>query len=183
MKTNALLILALVTFSLAGKAQVGSPHKITIDLEKRYAEKINPALKHRIDSVVHATVDRFNTQSRFCQLAATNDAQGESITLDFTQARLVTKRNRTVAYLVSIIAPVYVPMHKIKSTVTPSDGLLVRREKCEELNSRTGVMLANMKKREEKLLVKYSEKLLEELLLIDRELSASSITSSSKSYK
>jgi hypothetical protein len=153
------LVLFLVLFVSGSALSAQQSSKIQIRLERHYHDKIRPSLKHRIDSVVLATAHRFNAEQNLYNLTFSPGAGQEFILLEFNQARLVSKRNRTIAYLVSIIAPVYLPMHKIKSTVITSDGVSVEQDGCDKLNSMTGVMLANMKRREIKLLRKYADKL------------------------
>lgn len=81
------------------------------------------------------------------------------VKMDVTQAKLVSKKQRTTAYIVNVIAPVYHPRHKINSTVSFGNNKSVK------VNSRTSVLFANMQTKEDKLLKKYADRLYKELEL------------------
>ena len=90
--------------------------------------------------------------------------------LKITKGKLATKRQRNVAYLVNIIVPVYIPMHKIKSSITFPEGFSGRGN-VKPLKSNAHILIGDIKKREDKLLQKYADKLLQELNNIDKQMS------------
>jgi hypothetical protein len=95
--------------------------------------------------------------------------QSKNIVLKITKGKLATKRQRNIAYLVNIIVPVYIPMHKVKSSITFPKSF--SGENVKPLKSNAHILIGNLKKREDKLLQKYAAKLLLQLNTMDKQMS------------
>lgn len=135
-------------------------------INRSYAPGISNHLKLRIDSTVNATVARFNAENHSFTVTTAPSQGSHQVSLDFSQARLATKGQRTTAYLVNLIAPVYHPKHKIISTVSYPEGFY--NGKTAKISSRTNVLFANIHAKEDKLLRKYADRLYNELKNLDQ---------------
>lgn len=153
----------------------------TIGLRKVYNENIPQSLQERIDSVVVSVVNQFNNEHHSFQLTPYQATDQHFITLDFSKAKLITRRHRNISYvlngtvpLISVAAgmtmPVllnYTPKHKINSTLVVSQGLCDKDHNSSRLRSRAGVLFSNVDVKENKLLAKYSARLYHKLEAID----------------
>lgn len=135
----------------------------TVNLQRTYDPNIKAGITARIDSTVAATLERFN--ARACKFHVEPTASGETpeIVIHVRKGKIATKKQRAIAYVVNTLAPVYVPAHTIKSTITfsPAPGYA---PSAITVCSQTRVMFANIARREEKLLWKYGNRVYEALL-------------------
>lgn len=162
------LSIVLVSFLvLKGSAQSKLPN--VIGIHKSYDDKITPELRLRLDSTIQATADRFNSGMHAFKIDVAHPDSGQNIRLTITKGKLATRKQRAIAYLVNIIVPVYIPMHKIKSSISYPRGLLADY-KVKPLKSSAHILVGNISKREEKLLDKYADKLLKELNDLDKQM-------------
>ena len=158
------LKIAIVVVGLlsAGKASAQVDHINTISIFKSYSSDIPVSLKARLDSTILATTERFNINNDSFKIRENDSSATQKIALDITKAKLATKKQRYVAYLVNLIVPIYVPMHKIKSSVTLDEGTPAR-DNVRSVKSSTHILIGSIEKREDKMLQKYADKLLREL--------------------
>mgnify|MGYP003577455256 CR=1 FL=1 len=168
MKTLKLALLAnlcLLFLSTESSGQTIDGHADVISLQRCYSQSIPVPLKARLDSTIQVTVDRFNKDLHTFSVAINDSSSAHNIKLDITKGKLATKKQRNIAYLVNLIVPVYIPMHKIKSSIElPVD---VTTSKVGLVNSSAHILVGNIAKREDKLLQKYADKLLHELNTMD----------------
>ena len=162
-KIEKTLYLTLI-FGFLGTAVTGQDQEAKIGIDVSYPIKISPHLKIRIDSTIEVTTARFNAERHAYKIATTKTVDQPCINVDFTKAKLATKSQRNIAYVVNLIAPVYVPMHKINSSVSYSAGEQAKSGSSTPVKSRAMVLLANLYKREDKLLQKYADKLYQALV-------------------
>jgi hypothetical protein len=140
----------------AALGQVSGPE---VGIEVSYPDKISSHLRTRIDSTIEVTVARFNAENHLYKITTPNAVDRPCINVDFSKAKLATKTQRNIAYVINLLAPVYVPTHKMNSNVTFSSGAQVNGNYSTVVKSSTMVLLANIHKREDKLLQKYALKL------------------------
>ena len=147
----------LIFGALALRAAFGQAPEVGIEIS--YPEKISSYLRTRIDSTIAVTVARFNAEKHVYKIATTKAMDQPCINVDFSKAKLATKTQRNIAYAVNHITPVYMPMHKMSSSVTVSSGEQGNGASAAVVKCSTMVLLANIHKREDKLLQKYADKL------------------------
>ena len=148
---------------LTGKvtAQQSRDYTNTFRISKSYSDDIPISLRMRLDSTVLVTAARFNQYNRSFKLVA-NDAAVQAIRLDFTKGKLATKKQRYAAYLVNLIVPIYIPKHKVKSSITFAEETLASSISL-SVKSNAHILIGDIRKREDKMLQKYADKLLRRL--------------------
>lgn len=164
MKNVRILSLGIICglfLSCKGSAQAIKQTTHVISIQKSYSNAIPASLESRLDSTIHATVDRFNNGLHAFSVTV-SDSSAQNIKLIVTSIKLATKRQRHIAYLVNLIVPVYIPMHKIKSSLEFQESVAVDKS-VRPVNSKAHILIGNLAKREDKLLQKYADKLFREL--------------------
>jgi hypothetical protein len=168
----AIVMLGLM---LAGKAAAQSNGN-TVGLFKTYSTDMPGSLKLRLDSIITATAERFNSDNHSLEVALNDSSATQKVTLDFSKGKLATKKQRYVAYLVNLIVPVYIPAHKVKSSMT-FPGNMNESTTVRSVKSSTHILVGSIEKREEKMLRKYADRLLRELVDMENRLRPEYISS------
>ena len=162
LKFLSLGVICGLFLSWKASAQAIEQHSNVISIQKSYSNEIPASLQSRLDSTIHATVNRFNNGLHAFSVTVNDSSAAQNIKLNIRSGKLATKKQRHIAYLVNLIVPVYIPMHKIKSSMEfqlPEEvGKNVR-----PINSKAHILIGNITKREDKLLQKYADKLFYEL--------------------
>ena len=164
MKNLKFLSLVFICCFLSWKvlAQAIEQRANVIGIQKSYSNDIPVSLQSRLDSTIHATVDRFNNDFHAVSVTVNDSSAAQNIKLNITRGKLATKKQRNIAYLVNLIVPVYIPMHKIKSSMEFQGPMAVGKN-VRPVNSKAHILVGNITKREDKLLQKYADKLFHEL--------------------
>ena len=161
-KFLSLGIICGLFLSWKASAQAIEQRANVISIQKSYPNDIPASLQSRLDSTIHATVNRFNNDVHAFSVTVNDSSAAQNIKLNITRGKLATKRQRNIAYLVNLIVPVYIPMHKIKSSLEFHEPAAVGKN-VRPVNSKAHILIGNITKREDKLLQKYADKLFDEL--------------------
>ncbi|HEY8934048.1 MAG TPA: hypothetical protein VIM65_02465 [Cyclobacteriaceae bacterium] len=103
----------------------------SIGIKKIYCKKIPLSLREEIDSAVLTAMNHFNCEQHSFELTAYQPDDNNYIVLDFTKAKLISKKHRNLSYVLNTVAPIisllagmampvlinYTPRHKINSTL------------------------------------------------------------------
>ncbi len=178
LERTLITIVFLLLLNYAASAQTrGGPGIISI--QTSYAPDIPSSMKSKIDSTLSETVSRFNRGLHISRIAVNHASANQMVTLNITKGKLATKKQRKIAYAVNLIAPLYIPMHKIKSTVTiPSSD--TSNSTIRPVKSCTHILVGKISRREDKMLRKYADKLLDELIYVDNEISRAAMSAVSE---
>ena len=117
MKNLKFLSLVFICCFLSWKAsaQIIEQRANVISIQKSYSNDIPVSLQSRLDSTIHATVDRFNNDFHAFSVTVNDSSAAQNIKLNITRGKLATKKQRNIAYLVNLIVPVYIPCTRLKA--------------------------------------------------------------------
>jgi len=115
LKFLSLVVICCLFLSWKASAQAIEKRANVVNIQKSHSNDIPVSLQSRLDSTIHATMDRFNNDLHAFSVTVNDSSAAQNIKLNITKGKLATKRQRNIAYLVNLIVPVYIPMHKIKS--------------------------------------------------------------------
>ena len=163
----------------------------SLGVECAYGDISSEVLQQKIDSVLRAEMERFNTQQHSFAVhpKKPRDKEKDYISIDFQQAKIVGTGGKIAGYTITTLglaAPVpliaaeaplilwfyYWPQHTIHSKVTLSPGLSGEKKNTKNVVSNAGALFASDEKQVEKLLEKYGQTFQTVLLDIETQLNA-----------
>ena len=161
----------------------------SIGVEWNYGDISNDILQQKIDSIIVAEMDRFNSQKHSFTVhrKKPRDKEKDYISVDFTKAKVVGTGGKIAGYVITglglatpiylaatqqsyILAFYYWPNHSIMSKVTLSPNLSDERKNNKNLMVSTGALFASTNNQVEKMVRKYADGFHKTLLDIETQL-------------
>lgn len=147
------------------------------DVIWNFGHKIQAGVRSQLETAVEVAIRRYNDESNSFVLRRSNETDANCLKIDFSKGEFVSPRNKMIAYSVNflgmIIMPVvgfligfpgplvlnYFPRNLVRSQLAMSSSKQLIFKKIRNVNAWTWVLFVNAKRKEDKLVADYSEKL------------------------
>ncbi|MFA6086755.1 hypothetical protein [Mucilaginibacter sp.] len=148
-----------------------------VDVIWNFGSRIKAGVRPQLENAVESAITRYNRESNTLVLRRSDEADANCLKIDFSKGEFVSRRNKMIAYLVNflgmIIMPAvgfmigfpgplvlnYFPRNMVKSELAISSSKQLIFKKIKKINAWTWVLFVNAKRKEDKLVTDYSERL------------------------
>lgn len=160
----------------------------SLGIDWAYAGKMDQSYKPMIDSSLFKKMEEFNMEKHAFTVHKKQKEDQDFLNLCFENGKIVSKRERTWAYVFLAVGQValpatlmavnsnfitgfaYIPYNKIKAYVYLSPGMSDNKTRNPTIRIRTNPLFANRQRKLDKTVKKFSKRFYKTLLTVERQI-------------
>ncbi len=138
------------------------------DVIWNFGHKVQAGVRSQLEIAVEVAIRRYNDESNTLVLRRSNEADANCLKIDFSKGEFVSPKNKRIAYSINFLGMIVMPAigflidfprNQVRSELTISSSKQLIFKKIRSVNAWTWVLFVNAKRKEDKLVTDYSERL------------------------